>query len=237
MFAESTVGSLVATQPSRAKVFERYGIDYCCGGKATLSQASSQAGIPLDRLLAELMTAPGLEADRDWTRATVKELVDHILVAHHDWLKANLPRIDSLCEKVARVHGEGDKSLREILRAFRALRDDMEPHLQKEEIILFPSALHLEEHGEIALACHGPVPSLEGPVGAMEHEHRVVGEYLEELKDLTGNFQTPEHACNTWKAAWDALRELDANTRTHVHLENEVLHPLIRKLELQSAAR
>ena len=30
---QKTVGELVAERPSRARVFERFGIDYCCGGK------------------------------------------------------------------------------------------------------------------------------------------------------------------------------------------------------------
>jgi regulator of cell morphogenesis and NO signaling len=225
----------VATHPSRSKVFERFGIDYCCGGHDSLANACKKASVSLEQLIHELEAQPLQADDRDWTKASVKELIEHILITHHDWLKENLARIDALCEKVARVHGDSDKSLQEVLRVFRALRDDMEPHLQKEEVILFPSALHLEEHGEIALACHGPVPTLEGPVGAMEHEHRVVGGYLEDLKDLSNGFVPPPQACNTWKACWDALRELDGNTRAHIHLENEVLHPLIRRLEQQAA--
>lgn len=235
MHAESTVGSLVATHPSRSKVFERFGIDYCCGGHDSLADACKKADISLEQLIHELQEQPLQADDRDWTKASIKELIDHILIAHHDWLKAELPRIDTLCEKVARVHGEGHKSLHEVLRVFRALREDIEPHLQKEEIILFPSALHLESEGEITLACHGPVPTLEGPISGMEAEHRVVGGYLDDLKDLTNAFAPPPEACNSWRAAWEGLRELDANTRAHVHLENEVFHPLIRSLERKLA--
>ncbi|HNY30311.1 MAG TPA: iron-sulfur cluster repair di-iron protein [Fibrobacteria bacterium] len=237
MLAETTVGSIVAIHPSRSKVFERFGIDYCCGGHDSIAEACRKTGVPVDVLIRELEAQPIEGDDRDWTKASIRELVPHILEAHHDWLKANLPRIDTLCEKVDRVHGEGRRSLHEVLRIFRALRDDLEPHLQKEEIVLFPSALQLEEHGEIALSCYGPVPTLEGPVSVMETEHRVVGGYLDEIKDLTDGFAPPPQACNTWRAAWQALAELDANTRAHVHLENEVLHPLIRKLEREATAR
>lgn len=226
-----TVGRLVAERPSRARVFERFGIDYCCGGGRSLEEASASAGVAVDRLLAELETVPAVAGDRDWTRATIRETVEHILREHHDWLRSELPRIDALADKVARVHGSGHPEVVEILSVFRVLRAEMEPHLEKEERILFPAALGLEAEGRIELGCHGRISTLEGPVQRMEHEHREVGELLESLVALTGGHVAPEHACNTWRALWDALLDLDRNTRAHIHLENDVLHVRIRALE------
>ena len=225
-----TVGDLVAERPSRSRLFESHGIDYCCGGKRTLSEAAAQAKVSVEALIASLEELPSRPDDRDWRAATVRELVDHILVEHHDWLKQNLSRIAQLSEKVARVHGGHAPVVVEIAGIFATLREDLEPHLEKEERILFPAALHLEAVGEVKLGCHA-IDSLEGPVGVMEREHVVVGGLLEKLVELTEAFHPPEDACNTWRALYDALAELDANTRAHVHLENEVLHARIRALE------
>jgi regulator of cell morphogenesis and NO signaling len=227
---ERTIGELVAERPSRSRLFERHGIDYCCGGKRPLREAVSQAGIDVEAFLASLEALPVVASDRDWRDATIKELVGHILSEHHDWLKENLPRIAGLAEKVARVHGEHAPETVEAGRLFRELDKEMVPHLEKEELLLFPAAIHLEATGEIALGCHA-VDSLDGPVGVMEHEHQVVGALLEGLVKATDGFIAPEHACNTWRALYDALAELDRNTRAHVHLENEVLHPRIRALQ------
>lgn len=227
----TTVGRLVAERPSRARVFERFGIDYCCGGGRSLEEASASAGVAVDKLLAELEAVPALAGDRDWTRASIRETVEHILREHHDWLRAELPRIDGLAEKVARVHGAGHPEVVEILSVFRVLRAEMEPHMEKEERILFPAAVGLEEQGEIVLGCHGRITTLDGPVQRMEHEHREVGELLERLVQLTGGHVAPDHACNTWRALWDGLLDLDRNTRAHIHLENDVLHVRIRALE------
>lgn len=235
MHDATTVGRLVAERPSRARVFERFGIDYCCGGGRSLEEASREAGVAVDRLLAELASEPGEAGDRDWTRASVRETVDHILREHHDWLRAELPRLDGLAEKVARVHGAGHPEVVEILSVFRTLRMEMEPHLEKEERILFPAAVGLEAEGRIELGCHGRIATLEGPVQRMEHEHREVGELLERLVELTGGHVAPEHACNTWRALWDGLLDLDRNTRAHIHLENDVLHVRIRALEAAAA--
>jgi regulator of cell morphogenesis and NO signaling len=231
MTEATTVGRLVAERPSRARVFERFGIDYCCGGGRSLEEASASAGVAVDRLLAELEAVPALAGDRDWTRATIRETVEHILREHHDWLRVELPRIDGLAEKVARVHGDGHPEVVEILSLFRILRAELEPHMEKEEQILFPAAVGLEEQGEIVLGCHGRIATLDGPVQRMEHEHREVGELLERLVQLTGGHVAPDHACNTWRALWDSLLDLDRNTRAHIHLENDVLHVRIRALE------
>lgn len=235
MHDETTVGRLVAERPSRARVFERYGIDYCCGGGRSLEEASQGVGVPMDRIMNELESEPASATDRDWTRASIRETVEHILREHHDWLRAELPRLDGLAEKVARVHGAGHPEVAEVLSVFRILRSEMEPHLEKEERILFPAALGLEEQGEIVLGCHGRIASLEPPVQRMEAEHREVGDLLEQLARLTNGHVAPEEACNTWRALWDGLLDLDRNTRMHIHLENDVLHPRIRSLEARSS--
>lgn len=232
---ERTIGDLVAERPSRSRVFEAFGIDYCCGGKRTLVDASATAGISVEQLVRELESQPVGSQDRDWRKATVAELIDHILVEHHDWLRANLPRISVLAEKVVRVHGGHAPVVVRIADVHSALRQEMEPHLEKEERMLFPAARHLEASGEVLLGCHA-VDTLEGPMGAMEHEHVAVGAMLDELGSLTDGFRPPDEACNTWRALYDALAELDRNTRAHVHLENEVLHPGIRRLEAAGRA-
>lgn len=226
-----SVGSVVAERPSKARVFERHGIDYCCGGGRSLGEAARQAGVDIDQLVREIEAEAPVPGETDWTRASIREVVDHILREHHDWLRRELPRIDALTEKVARVHGGHAPDLQVLREVFLALRADLEPHLEKEERILFPAAMSLEETGTVVLGCHGRMASLEGPMGRMEYEHVEVGELLARIRALTGGFVAPEEACNSWRALWDALAELDSNTRAHIHLENDVLHVAIRRLE------
>lgn len=133
-----TVGELVAERPSRSRIFEKVGIDYCCGGKRTLESAAREASTDLDALLAELAEHPATESDKDWRSESMRALVEHILEAHHRWLKENMPRISVLAAKVARVHGPTHPYLADLQKVYESLRDDMEPHLAKEENILFP---------------------------------------------------------------------------------------------------
>jgi len=39
MELDKIVRQFVVERPSRARIFERFGIDYCCGGKTPLEEA------------------------------------------------------------------------------------------------------------------------------------------------------------------------------------------------------
>lgn len=228
-FSTRTLGDLVAERPSRSRVFERHGIDYCCGGRRSLESAAGEASVDVESLIRELDAHPAAPSDKDWRVETIRAVVEHILAEHHLWLSENMDRISDLARKVARVHGDREPRVREIECVYKELREDLEPHLGKEEAVLFPAAIQWSETGRLSLGCAG-MATLDAPVAAMESDHVAVGRMLDHLVSLTDGFRPPEEACGTWRALYDALKELDSNTRAHVHLENEVLHPAIRAL-------
>ena len=104
---EPTVGQLVVERPSRARVLEAFGLDYCCGGKKPLSQACRERDLDPAAVFAALEEESGrpAPASPDWATRPLGELADHIQQTHHTYLKADLPRLSFLAEKVARVHG------------------------------------------------------------------------------------------------------------------------------------
>ncbi len=149
----TTVGDIVAQHPALSRVFEKAGIDYCCGGKKTLDEACGTQGLNPNTLLAELeesvstMETPTL----DVIAMSLTDLADHIEQTHHIYLRSELSRLDALTEKVAYVHGENDSRLFEIRETFLAMLDalahfetDMHQHIHKENNVLFPRALKME---------------------------------------------------------------------------------------------
>jgi regulator of cell morphogenesis and NO signaling len=125
-----TVAELVLEQPSRARVLEELGIDYCCGGRTPLAEACAARGLAVDDAVAALEGGAELPtSERDWTTAPLAELCDHIVSQHHDRLREELPRLDGLLEKVVRAHGEERPSVIELRDTFTALRSDLEQHL------------------------------------------------------------------------------------------------------------
>lgn len=230
----SLIGDLVAQRPSRSRVFERFALDYCCGGQRPLADACSSQGLNPDEVLAALEEADAATAgiaETDWTQETVTALVNHLLDTHHVYLKTELPRLEQLVDKVAHVHGERHPHLREVRDTFRQLKAELEPHMMKEEVILFPFILQLDQQGSSAQFHCGPISN---PISVMLMEHDLAGSLLARLRSLTQDYAPPADACNSYRAMLDGLHELEADTHLHIAKENNILFP--RALELQGPA-
>jgi len=230
-----TVGEIAAENPASVRVFQRLGIDFCCGGKLPLAEACQARGIVPGDLMAELeQAAAGRPADlRDWNAASFAELIDHIVSTHHAYMKSELPRLDAMLAKVLNAHGanHGD-SLVPLSRTFAGLREEIEGHLAKEEMVLFPMIRKMEAARAAGTAA--PVNhcgSVNNPIHVMEHEHESAGRALESMRAVTGNYTLPEGACNTYRALFSGLEEMEADLHRHIHLENNILFPRAARLE------
>lgn len=228
---DKTVGQLVAEQPARSRVFEKAGIDYCCGGKKPLAQACEEKGIPVDSLVREIealdTVSPAPEVD--WTTESLGALCDHVVKAHHDYLREALPRLTFLTEKVSNAHGDRDFRLAQLTAVFAAFREELESHMMKEELILFPLIRRMESEKRVVSSHCG---SVQNPIQVMLAEHDDAGADLAKMRALTDDFTPPSSACNTYRAMLDALTALEADMHQHVHKENNILFP--RAIELES---
>lgn len=235
-FADTAVGELVRQRPARSRVFERFGVDYCCGGKITLNRACLKKQIDVEDVCKELAQCEeDLERDQgivDADSMTLTELADHIENTHHAYLRAELPRLEWMTEKVARVHGDHDPRLHDLRRAFVAFRGEVEPHTLKEDNVLFPIIRQLE-------ASDGPQEfhcgSVANPIRQMELEHDDVGEQLALMHAASDGYTPPEWACNTYRAMLSSLTELERDMHQHIHKENNVLFPKAIELESKRA--
>lgn len=215
-----TVAELAARSLAAARVFEDHGIDFCCGGAKPVDQACREKGVDPDRLLAELEAAAkaGEPGERDWNQAPLAELAAHIVDRHHRYLKAELPRLSNWLTAVRKAHDATDgPTLRALEYTYTAMRDELEMHMQKEEMILFPAIQGTSSH-----PCFGSVAN---PIRVMEHEHDSAGRALREMRSLTSGYQAPPHACNTFRALYAGLAELEKDLHLHIHLENNILFP------------
>lgn len=225
-----TIGELVRENPARSRVFERFSIDYCCGGKVPLHEACRARGLDPQRVEAELARVSVEQAMPDDPASMgLGHLADHIEASHHAYLREELPRLDTLTEKVARVHGDAEPRLNEIRRVFVACRQELEAHMLKEERVLFPMIRELERaDGPVTFHCG----SLANPIRMMEHEHDQAGDAMSRFKELTDGYAPPDWACNTYRAMVDGLAALEQDMHQHVHKENNVLFP--RALEVEA---
>lgn len=221
----STLGELVLEHPEAAAVFERLGLDYCCGGGRTLEQACSQHGLDVGtvdvllRAVADEPRSADLEA-HDVARATIPELCEHIVTRHHDALRRELPRISELLATVVRVHGKDHRELLDLQRLFAAFRNDLEAHLGVEERTLFPACRALDDHGAASFD--------RGLLALLEDDHAATGDALCALRELAGGYRDDAALCSTHRTLLRALRALELDMHQHLHEENNVLFPRAR---------
>ena len=222
------LGDLVSAHPGLARDLERMGLDYCCGGQRQLGDACVDAGLDVATVVADLRSSAGTEAPPKWAGLGPSEMVDHLEAVHHAYLREELPRLTALAEKVTSVHGDRHSELAGVKTSLAALRADLEPHLDREEQVLFPMIRRLSAAEEPQSF---PCGSIENPISVMLRDHDRAGELLARLSELTSGYSVPDDGCASYQAFYDGLAELEADTHLHVHKENNLLFPAVLVLE------
>ncbi len=229
-----TVGEIVRSHPALSRLFEQAQVDYCCGGQRTLAEACAKRGIDVQAFLAQLEDfattepAPTLNLNA----LSLTELADHIERLHHAYLHEELPRLEKLVTKVARVHGEKEPRLIQIQQIFLMLAAELTHHLMKEEQVLFPLIRRIEASALLPMSHCGSVAN---PIRRMEVEHTEAGDALAQLRQLTDDYTPPDWACNTYRALFNALATFEQDMHQHVHKENNLLFPRAIALEQTKA--
>ncbi len=211
----TTLAAVVTARPDLAPVLDGLGLDFCCHGQRGLAQASSEAGRDVESTLAVLraaMAVPALPAD--WSLLDPLSLVAHIVSTHHEFLRSEAPRVAALGRKVLTAHGANHPELGAVIATFAQLWGLLEPHLDDEEADLF-----------VRVANAQPVDADE--IAALETDHKAVGDLLDQLRSLSDQFLVPADGCRTYTAFYSGLDRIDADTRLHVHKENNVLFPAV----------
>ena len=234
MTIEKTLRDLVVERPAAARVFERLGLDYCCGGGATLREACQAANLEPAEVLAFLESMPA--AAHDWSREPLADLAAHIQSTHHRFVREEIARLQPLFDKVCRVHGANHPELEDLQSTFAGLAAELTTHLMKEEMVLFPYVTRMEEAAvahEPALPA--PFGTVRNPVQMMMQEHDGAGEALRELRRGSLNYTAPDDACISYRELYRALGEFEADLHQHIHLENNILFP--RAIAMENSGR
>ena len=230
-----TVREYALEIPAATRIFEKLGIDYCCGGGKSLADACLQAGLPVEEVLGSLETNARSDetfADEDWQSSSQAELIAHIVEKHHVFTREELSRLEALLAKVCGVHGQNHPELFHIQTQFGKLRADLEPHMLKEEHVLFPYIILLEQTKvQNAPAPRAPFGTVRNPVRMMMSEHDAAGDILRAIRQASFHFTVPPDACISYQTLYHALKELEADLHQHIHLENNILFPQAVEIE------
>lgn len=227
---ERTVRELALENPASTRVFEKLGIDYCCGGKKSLGEACRAANLNINQVLASLEQArqPAVapQSEEHWHAAPLAVLIGHIQNTHHKYTREEIARLGSLFEKVCSVHGRNHPELLQVHDAFKGLAQELGAHILKEEMILFPYLTRMEA-AVTAKESLAPAPfgSVQNPVAMMEHEHDSAGNALRVMKQASNGYSAPGDSCISYQTLYKALAAFEADLHQHIHLENNILFP------------
>jgi regulator of cell morphogenesis and NO signaling len=232
---DATVAEIAANSLEAVRVFERLGIDYCCGGKRPLAEVCTEKGYNAAEVQRELEVAIAgtPQSAEDWNTAPLHSLVDHIVSRHHEYLKRELGPLAARVEKVYSVYNQRyGPTLQGLPEVFAGLRSELEMHIRKEEMILFPAIVSAEQAVQAGAGLpFTPFGTVANPIRMMEAEHDSAGDALARIQEITKNYEVPDYACVTYKAMISGLQELEQDLHIHIHLENNILFPRAIRLE------
>lgn len=224
---EPTIGEIVANDFRAASIFKEAGIDFCCGGNKSITEACREKGADepdLIRQLDALTQTPvtGAMNFKDWELGF---LSDYIVNTHHKFVLKNLPELVFYTHKIAEVHGGHHTELIEVNSLFTKINEELLQHLKNEEEVLFPAIKEAEK-----IATPGVKSTIISEITRMQGEHEFAGGAMDKINVLTQNYLIPDDACNTYRVALKLLEQFEDDLHIHVHLENNILYPKALKL-------
>ncbi len=221
-----TIGELVAEDYRTAGVFEKYGIDFCCGGKVVLSDICREKGLDPVLILEDLEQVKETPSERgqNYGAWELSFLADYIVNTHHAWLRENMGVIADYARKVAGVHGANHPEVVEIAGIFDTIVSDMFEHLRQEEEVFFPAVRRIEAARKSgAEPAKNDLDTIRGSLERLDEEHNAIGEAVHTIRRLSREYEIPADACNTYMVTYRKLKEFEDDLHKHVHLENNIL--------------
>lgn len=235
--ATTTVRELAIGIPHATRIFEKLGIDYCCGGEKLLGDACLAATASVEEVVGLLKETTNARRETsggpDWQNEPLSRLCSHIVSKHHTFTRRELARLTELMEKVCLAHGKNHPELLNLQSLLNDLEQELTSHMHKEEQILFPYIHQIEaakQHLETV-----PTPffgTVRNPVRMMMLEHDSAGQHLQRMRSASSNYSVPADACISFQTLYQAMETFEQDLHQHIHLENNILFPRALKMEV-----
>ena len=231
VLASKTLAQIVTNNHKAASIFEKHHLDFCCKGKRTLEQACSESDIKIEEVIEQLEKAGDTnDLKTNYNELSLAQLSEHIVSTHHNYVKNEMPALHGYLQKVASKHGDRHPEMNKVFQIFVAVKEEMEFHMQKEEMVLFPRIKDIENQIQEGKKVVINSSYLQSPINMMEQEHDHAGSMLAEIRNLTNNYTPPADACTTYQLSFASLQAFELDLHHHVHLENNILFPKALKM-------
>ncbi len=227
------IGEIVRRNFKTAQIFEKYDIDFCCGGGTSLSDACAKSDADMDSLISEIESSlQAIDPESKYIEQLgLDQLCDYIVNRHHSYVSENIPFLQAKFEKLCSVHGSAHSELFELKKLFETMAGNLVAHMKKEEFILFPLICRIAknyEEGNLEPLESGKIQVV---ISELEEEHQAEGERLIIMRSLSNNYVCPPDGCNTFEVTYRTLAEFEQDLHRHIHLENNILFKKAINLE------
>lgn len=213
---ESIVAEIVTDIPLSADIFRKYGIDFCCGGNISINEAVKNKKVDAETLIDEINELPNHnQGNINVKYLDAASLIQYIQSRYHETMREEFKNLSPYVTKIAKVHGPNHPFLIQLQDLYRQYRDGMLEHMAQEDEHDFPALIKLSR-GE-------QVDHSSDIIQSLVDDHTQTGQLLEDMRELTNQYQPPSEACQTWRLVYHRLENLERETHEHVHLENHVL--------------
>lgn len=231
-----TVSEMVRQDYRIAEVFQKWGIDYCCGGNTPFTEVCREQQLDASLIYEDIQKATHIAPISNHLRFeewSVEFLVDYITHVHHAYIKDEVPVLYQFVSTFVQGHKKKYPYLEQVLEVLEELKDELLEHTQKEEESIFPyfkqiSTTYARRESYGALF----VRTLSKPFDQIENvEHRRISALLAALRKAANNYTFAEDVCPNHQVVYQKLREFDFDIQQHKHLEGNVLFPKVRVME------
>lgn len=232
-FSDLTLSEIVTQNFKAAAVFEKYKLDFCCGGKKPISEACREKGLNSSDIYNELkgITETGSRTD-NYDEWEADFLIDYIINNHHAYINKMIPVLSAHLQKIASVHGKNHPELLQAADSFGKVYKELRQHMMKEEQILFPFVKQLVAAKRVGGKTEAPYfGTVKNPIRMMEAEHQSAGDEMYEIRTLTNDYYIPDDACDTYRVTMQELKGFEEDLHKHIYLENYILFPKAIDLE------
>ena len=210
MTAEKTVRELVLENPAATRVFEKLGIDYCCGGNKSLEEACRAANLSIDEVLDSLemaeQAARALQTVRDWQIEPLADLVSHI-TEHPPQVHARGNRAPrSSVDKVCSVHGKNHPELQQVRASFQGIGAGIDhAHDERRDDACFPTSSGWKRRSFRKNRAAGALRQRAEPRLHDGARARFRGQALRAMREASSGYTAPPDGCISYQTLYQAL--------------------------------
>lgn len=163
--------------------------------------------------------------ETDWGRARLTDLIGHIITEHHCRFRAELSTLQkSVGEVYVRYRERDFARLAPLPGILFLLNDELNRHMRREEVVIFPAIEALEKSLEERRDGAAPAQShIADLISDTLWEHDNIAARLAEVRATTRDYELPSYAGPSYRSLFRRLDALERGQAEHTRLEDDIL--------------